>query len=159
MLPLTDYLKGEHKQSDVWFVLTESAVSESRWAEAIASFNKFEAANTRHIGFEEDILFPELDHNADMVAGPTDIMRREHIHLRHLLSAMHDALMDNDRKAFYENADLFRIVNHQHSQMEEHILYPMADKALGPRGMHLLATVYHIDEGCGCSCQSHARIS
>lgn len=159
MQPLTDYLKGEHKQSDVWFALAESAVSESRWTEAIATYRKFEAANTRHIGFEEDVLFPELDRNADMVAGPTDMMRREHVHLRHLLSAMHDALTDSDRDAFYENADLFRVVNHQHNQKEEHILYPMADKALGPRGMHLLAAAHHVDNGCGCSCQSQSQAS
>lgn len=154
MHTLTDYLKTEHEDGDLWLIRTETAVSNGRWTEALSAYCEFHDAHTRHIEFEEDVLFPELDQLPNMVQGPTDMMRREHVQMRRLWSAMHDALLDNDRDRFYEQADLFRIMNHQHNQKEEHILYPMADKLLGSKSVELLKTARHL----ACSCGSPALV-
>ncbi len=148
---LADYLKDEHEHCDAGFVRTETAVAAQRWDDALAAHREFEADHAAHLRFEEDRLFPELDRHGGMMAGPTDIMRREHVQLRRLLAAMGQALLTHDGEAFYEQADLFRVMNHQHNQKEENIIYPMADKLLGARGTAMLQVAREVNPGCACA--------
>ncbi|HEX7641586.1 MAG TPA: hemerythrin domain-containing protein [Burkholderiaceae bacterium] len=158
MHSLFDYLKDEHEHCDADFVRTESAVAAQRWDDALAAHREFEAGHAAHLSFEEDKLFPELDRHSGMMAGPTDVMRREHGQLRRLLAAMGEALRTHDSEAFYEQADLFRVMNHQHNQKEENMLYPMADKLLGTRGVAMLQVARDLQHGGqGCACARAAR--
>jgi len=102
-----------------------------RFAEAAASYAAFALGLRRHIGFEEELLFPEFERRSGISAdgGPTAVMRSEHRELEALLAAVErgigdpNADLDDSRRQFHE-------LLADHNLKEERILYPGTDRLM-----------------------------
>jgi regulator of cell morphogenesis and NO signaling len=96
-------------------------------------YEEFSVGLRRHIGFEEDLLFPAFEAASGMppTAGPTAVMRAEHREIQDLLdriaSGMGDAAADVDGLR-----SRFHAVLGDHNLKEEQVLYPGTDDLLGP---------------------------
>ncbi len=120
----------DHRHCDTLFVQAEELVGTSGCAEALARFEAFVAAMERHFQNEENNLFPLLEQAQPQGAGPTQVMRREHLQMRQLMGALGDALRAGDADGFAANAEMLVVMMQQHNLKEEHILYPMCDRSL-----------------------------
>jgi hemerythrin-like domain-containing protein len=125
------------------------------WDEMIAAFQRedfnsiharageFIGALRRHIRIEEQILFPALEEKTGMrTSGPTYAMRLEHRQIERVLDGLTPLLTVQERWTaiqaiegeLTDPAALFR----SHDGKEEAVLYPMADKILGPEAARKL---------------------
>jgi uncharacterized protein (DUF2249 family)/hemerythrin-like domain-containing protein len=95
----------------------------------------FAAGLRRHIGFEEQILFPAFENASGMTpaAGPTAVMRAEHREIESLLGEIEAAIADS-ASAVEELRSRLHAVLLEHNLKEEEILYPMSDHFLGVEG-------------------------
>jgi len=100
-----------------------------RFAEAAATYAAFALGLRRHIGFEEDLLFPEYERRSG-IAGPTAVMRVEHREIESLLDAIEAVIGDPKANADALRADLHEVLT-GHNVKEERILYPGADRLMG----------------------------
>jgi uncharacterized protein (DUF2249 family) len=102
----------------------EAAGARAAWAE-------FELGLRRHIHFEEDILFPAFERATGMPpgAGPTQVMRIEHLRIGELLEAIRGALLGAGAPLPLR-AELHQVLG-AHNEKEEMVLYPMTDQSLG----------------------------
>jgi uncharacterized protein (DUF2249 family)/hemerythrin-like domain-containing protein len=89
---------------------------------------------SRHIRFEEGVLFPEFERVSGLPAdrGPTTAMRDEHRQIEALLEDVKQMAISGVRPAESTRADL-RAVLFGHNVKEENVLYPMLDRALEAR--------------------------
>ncbi len=131
METVLDYLARDHRRCDALFAQAEEAVSRGRWQEAEALGQRFFDAMARHLGMEEDVLFPAFEQATGMTRGPTQVMRMEHEEMRRLFKAMKEALEGRKAERFLGLAETLLILMQQHNAKEEQVLYPMADRALG----------------------------
>ncbi len=92
----------------------------------------FAAGLRRHIGFEEDLLFPAFEQRTGMppTAGPTAVMRAEHLEIRALLDRIEAGIADATAPVEPLRAS-FRAVMADHNAKEEQVLYPATDDLLG----------------------------
>jgi hemerythrin-like domain-containing protein len=102
---------------------------------AIEFFRGF--ADRCHHGKEESHLFPMMEQRGfSPDAGPTAVMRQEHVQGRELVSAMADAVDSASAgeaagvEAFLGAAHGFINLLRQHINKENQILFPMAEQAL-----------------------------
>ena len=114
----------------------ESAAFENRRSGDLAAarelFCEFAAGLRRHIGFEEDVVFPSFEERAGMLPeeGPTAVMRAEHREIETLLGRIEAAIGEPDSDAEALRRDL-KMVLDEHNFKEEQVLYPVADELLG----------------------------
>jgi regulator of cell morphogenesis and NO signaling len=129
---VTEALGWDHDRLEELEERAFEARAAGRFGEAAASYTAFALGLKRHIGFEEDLLFPEYERRSGIPAesGPTAVMRVEHREIESLLHAIEGVI--GDRKA---NADALRADLHEllagHNMKEERILYPGADRLMG----------------------------
>ncbi len=88
----------------------------------------FKSELEQHIIWEEDILFPIFEKKTGIKnAGPTSVMRMEHIqiknHLQEIKRKLHTKKIQDPCK---EEVALFKVLQ-SHNQKEENILYPGID--------------------------------
>lgn len=104
-------------------------------ATATTLFEKFARGLVRHIGFEEDLLFPILEKKIGFppTAGPTAVMRAEHVEIRAALEGIRAAMPDPLADPLPFRRQLHDALG-PHNEKEEQILYPMADRCLMPEG-------------------------
>jgi len=104
---------------------TEKLVDIER-AENIFLFFKSELE--RHIIWEEDILFPVFERKtSNKDAGPTSVMRMEHIQIKdHLQKIQRKLRAKKIQDPCGEEVALFKLLE-SHNQKEENILYPGID--------------------------------
>jgi uncharacterized protein (DUF2249 family)/hemerythrin-like domain-containing protein len=98
-------------------------------------YAEFSAGLQRHIGFEEELLFPAFEAGTGMppTAGPTAVMRAEHREIRELLERIAGGI--GDAAAPVEPLrEAFHAVLGDHNLKEERVLYPGIDDLLGPAG-------------------------
>ena len=110
---------------------------------ARALFERFARGLFRHIGFEENLLFPALESAAGLspYAGPTAVMRAEHVEIRAAVQLLRDAIGDPSVNPTPLRQRLHGALG-PHNEKEEQILYPMADRVLsGPRSDELVAAI------------------
>jgi iron-sulfur cluster repair protein YtfE (RIC family) len=98
---------------------------------ARAAWAEFELGLRRHIRFEEDVLFPAFEGVTGMPpgAGPTLVMRMEHLRIGGLLEAIGAALHGAVRP--FPCAPSCTRCSAEHNEKEELVLYPMTDQSLG----------------------------
>lgn len=102
----------------------------SNGATAESTYRQFATGLTRHILWEEHILFPLFDAKAGTAGqGPTAVMRMEHRQIIQLLEAILHKLEHRDVAEGGEEAALTELLE-AHNQKEEHILYPLIDECL-----------------------------
>lgn len=134
MQSVTEYFEKDHDRLDSLF--TEfRALKRSDARAAKRKFKEFLTGLTRHIVWEEEILFPLFeDHTGIKNAGPTLVMRQEHRMIEERLDAIHEKVRAGDPESDAEEAALLDVLG-AHNQKEEHILYPAIDDGLDARAL------------------------
>jgi hemerythrin-like domain-containing protein len=129
----SEFFAGDHRRCDSLWVEVET-VSEKGSSEDIAAiWRRFEYAMRRHLDMEEKVLFPSFETQTGMTEGPTSVMRGEHDQMRGVLDQMKESVDADDREELLDLGDTLMLLIQQHNQKEEHMLYPMCDRALGPQ--------------------------
>jgi regulator of cell morphogenesis and NO signaling len=98
-------------------------------------YAEFAAGLKRHIGFEEQLLFPAFEEKTGMppTAGPTAVMRAEHREIEALLGQIEAGIADATAPVESLRRS-FHAVLGDHNLKEEQILYPTTDNLLGEEG-------------------------
>lgn len=130
---------SEHRHCDELFSVAEEYVQKCAWDKAQASFDEFVQEMERHIGKEEEVLFPALEERTGQTMGPTQVMRMEHESMRQLFKDMRDAVTTQNAGQFLGLSESLLILMQQHNYKEENILYPMADNVLAGDAADILA--------------------
>lgn len=129
-------MSQDHKDCDLLFASAENAVNRGDWESATQAFDEFIKAMDRHLGIEEEKLFPAFEEETGMKNGPTEMMRLEHEQMRQLFSEMRDALTSQDLNEYLGTAETLLILMQQHNMKEEQILYNMMDQRLPQIASH-----------------------
>ena len=139
-------LAWDHDRLDALDGAAFSALAADDVAGARAVFAAFARGLGRHIRFEEEILFPTLEERAGFrpEAGPTAVMRAEHVEIRACLAGIAAALDGGGAGAPAIRARMLSVLG-GHNLKEEQILYPLADRALGAsEADELVARIQHL---------------
>jgi len=128
---VTEYLQGDHERLDVLIALVRGYVSAGEWKEARARFGEFACGLERHIEAEEGILFPLFERLTGARGGPTVVMRAEHVEIRQRLDVVSAELKRANEVRALDAIDLLVDALTVHNMKEEHVLYPMTDRAAG----------------------------
>ena len=127
MTTILEFMSVDHDRLDnkIRMYGTEKLVDIER-AENIFLFFKSELE--RHIIWEEDILFPVFERKtSNKDAGPTSVMRMEHIQIKdHLQKIQRKLRAKKIQDPCGEEVALFKLLE-SHNQKEENILYPEID--------------------------------
>ena len=104
-------------------------------------FAEFALGLRRHIGFEENLLFPAFEARTGMsaTAGPTAVMRAEHREIETLLEQIASGIGDAAGEVDVLRANLHAVLG-DHNVKEEQVLYPSSDQLLGAEGADRLVS-------------------
>jgi hemerythrin-like domain-containing protein len=131
---LSDYFTDGHRSCDAQWADVEAAADAGEAEDTARAWRRFEVSLRRHLAQEEEILFPAFEQTTGMTdAGPTFVMRSEHQQMRGLLDQMAAALERGEAQELLDLGDTLLLLIQQHNQKEEHMLYPMSERALGAR--------------------------
>jgi hemerythrin-like domain-containing protein len=139
MASISAELTREHRQCDELFARAEERIARGDWAQAMQAFSEFTNAMERHFHFEEDSLFPAFEQASGSRAGPTQMMRMEHEQMRALFRDLQAGLQAQEAGRCLGLSETLLILMQQHNLKEEHMLYRLAEQALGPAGAALAA--------------------
>ncbi|MEY6433893.1 hemerythrin domain-containing protein [Thioalkalicoccus limnaeus] len=132
----TDHRACDHRLADL-----EAAVAAGDWTCAQDRLHDFDRDLERHLGREEELLFPAIEAATGSTHGPTEVMRREHAQMRALLNDARAAIGQQDQAASLGLLETLMTLIQLHNVKEEQILYPMADRHLGPQRTALMDRV------------------
>jgi hemerythrin-like domain-containing protein len=132
MAELAKFFTEDHRACDRAWAAVEAAVDAGDAEQVAVLFHAFDAAMRRHLSWEEDVMFPAFERATGMTHGPTTVMRREHGQMRGMLDQMKAALDGGDPDLVGDLGDTLLMLIQQHNMKEEHMLYPMAERALSP---------------------------
>ena len=130
MSNIKDFLTQDHRNCDDIFAQMEEAVANGS-EEAIAKFEEFYDALTKHFKMEEEVMFKAFEKKTGMTQGPTAVMRMEHEQMRGLLTKMVEAVGAKDNNKFFGLSETLMILMQQHNMKEEQMLYVIAQQHLG----------------------------
>ena len=126
-----------HRRCDEMFISIEQAVSSDDWEAAESAAIRFVEAMDHHFSTEEDELFPTLKQVSPGAQGPVQVMLMEHEQMRSLFEQLKKAVVKRDERGCLDLTETLLMIMQQHNMKEENILYPMADRSLGPKGAEL----------------------
>lgn len=139
MTTIGDFMMSDHRRCDEMLERAVEAGAAGDCDAAATAFETFHAAITRHIAWEEDLLFPPFEAATGMSgAGPTQTMRVEHVQMRELFDQMKSALASRDVSRYRELCETLVGLLQQHNMKEEQMMYPMLDEVLGERAGELI---------------------
>ncbi|GMQ89168.1 MAG: hemerythrin domain-containing protein [Gammaproteobacteria bacterium] len=141
MISVSEFFSAQHRACDGTFERMEEAVSSDDWLQAESLFDQLSRDTLQHFSNEEEGLFPLFEEKTGMQAGPTQVMRGEHVELRELLQRIGDAVRSKNQDEALGTAETFFLFLQQHNVKEEQVLYPMADQALQGSLQELAAKV------------------
>jgi len=127
---IKEFMAQDHKDCDQLFADAENAAATGDWATVTQAFNGFINAMERHLGMEENELFPAFEAATGMTMGPTEMMRSEHGQMRELFSEMQEAVDNKQSDDYLGASETLLILMQQHNMKEEQILYTMMDQHL-----------------------------
>lgn len=127
---VTEYLEADHRRLDAILPDVERLAAAGDHPDAVRRFAEFEAGLGRHIDAEEQVLFPAFESATGMTAGPTQVMRMEHVQIRDGMRAASESLARGDGGRLAEAVGALTQVLSAHNMKEEHMLYPMTDRAV-----------------------------
>ena len=127
---IKQFMAQDHRDCDLLFAKAENAASKNDWATASQAFNEFIQAMERHLGIEEQELFPAFEEETGILTGPTEMMRMEHEQMRGLFSEMGEAMQQQNSDDYLGAAETLLILMQQHNMKEEQILYNIMDQRL-----------------------------
>ena len=128
---ISQYMSRHHKQCDDAFARAEDMAAASDWTGLTRDGGLFLSEMERHIGLEEDVLFPAFEERTGMTSGPTETMRMEHEQMRGMFARMRAAIEAKDAEQYLGVAETLLILLQQHNMKEEDMMYPMLDQSLG----------------------------
>lgn len=125
-------LSWDHARLDALEAAAFGARSDGDFPTAFDIFAEFALGLRRHIGFEEDLLFPAFESKTGMppTAGPTAVMRMEHREIERLLESIAAGIGDAAGEVDTLRLRL-HVVLDNHNVKEERVLYPTIDQLLG----------------------------
>lgn len=136
---LAQFMTDDHRDCDDHYAAAEAAANSGNADAARTAFAAFDASLRHHLAMEEELLFPAFDNATGMHGvGPTAVMRMEHEQMRALLAQMQGALAAADLDTFLGCGETLNVLIQQHNMKEEHMLYPMAERALAADSAALL---------------------
>lgn len=138
---IIEFMTFDHKRCDELYAEGESAGNEGDWELAVQYIKAFELGMRRHLGAEENILFPAFTEATGMIGGPVQVMIMEHEQMRGVLAQMISAIDDNDRETLFSLGDTLVILMQQHNVKEEGILYPMIEQHLSDRAEEIIQRI------------------
>ena len=128
---VTDHYGHDHDRLDNLLEQFEHR-NETDPAAASTFLAEFKSGLERHIGWEEEILFPIFENKTGMrEVGPTAVMRWEHTQIKDFLLKIHGRLAQQQR-ALKEDVQALKDLLQMHNHKEENILYPAVDSMLEP---------------------------
>jgi regulator of cell morphogenesis and NO signaling len=127
---IAEFMGQDHDRLDDLFKQFQT-IKRQDTPKARSLFQEFMTGLHRHIVWEEDILFPEFEAQAEMVQnhGPTAVMRREHREIKDFLAQIHARVTAGDPMTDEAEQGLLKVLT-AHNVKEEQILYPWIDNAL-----------------------------
>lgn len=128
---VSEYLESDHRRLDAILPRVRELAAAGAYQDAATRFEEFVSGLDRHIEAEEQILFPTFEEATGMVAGPTSVMRSEHVEIRRWMETGAASLAGADRGGFEQAAGALSSVLAVHNMKEERMLYPMVDRAVG----------------------------
>ena len=128
---LVEFFTLDHRRCDGGWAEVETT-AEAGDADAVnESWRSFQSGLLKHLRMEEEVLFPAFEQATGMTeGGPTFMMRSEHDQMRGLLEQMGAAAIGGAHDELIDLGDTLLMLIQQHNQKEEHMLYPMAERAL-----------------------------
>jgi hemerythrin-like domain-containing protein len=170
----TDLLSGEHR------VIEQVLACLERLADGCAGGGRLDGASARkaleffrhfadhcHHGKEEEHLFPMLEaHGFVRESGPTGVMRTEHeqgrLHLRGMAESLDGAAAGEAAavRSFLLHARAYSTLLRQHIHKEDHILFPLANRALDAASQQeLLESFGRVEAGHGGAHEEYLRLA
>jgi len=125
---ISEFMKRDHARLDRLF-RDYRGFKRSDRRKAASRFSEFRGGLLRHIGWEEEVLFPLVQRGAAPSAGPTAVMRLEHQQIKELLQDLEARLGARDDGAEEPEARLVELLD-SHNRKEEVVLYPWLDGLL-----------------------------
>lgn len=129
---IVGYMSFDHKRCDELYAEAEAAWNDGDSEGAAQLLKSFDLGMKRHLGEEENILFPAFAAATGMEGGPVQVMLMEHDQMRGVLTQMQEAIEAGDLDTAFANGDTMVILMQQHNVKEEGILYPMLEQHAGP---------------------------
>jgi len=123
-------LTREHRACDDLMNAFEQSVAQNHWDKAGNLFSDFSASMERHLGKEEDVLFPAMEESMGPGMGPVQVMRAEHENMRRLFSEIRGDITQQQSEHCLGLIDTLLMLIQQHNLKEENMLYAMADQIL-----------------------------
>lgn len=139
---VSGYCFEDHRKIDALFNrllrdLTESRRSLEDDAPLLAeAFDNLQERLERHMGWEEDVLFPAVEDKApDLAHGPGRVMRLEHDEIRSCLQKAREVLKahesgDGAKQAMQRALRAAVSLLAEHNEKEETVYYPLCDNLL-----------------------------
>jgi iron-sulfur cluster repair protein YtfE (RIC family) len=158
MESITAHFGADHDRLDGLFTEFQSLKRKDP-AAAKEKFKGFLKGLTRHIVWEEDVLFPLFEKRTGMTdSGPTAVMRLEHRQIKVHLDAIHDKVRVADPESDAAEAALLQVLK-EHNMKEERILYPAIDNGLDSGGLVSVQEAMDAipEERYACCCHAHAH--
>lgn len=125
---IQSFFSVDHDRLDRLFTIFRQRVVQNS-EQARPYFTKFREGLTRHIEWEENLLFPRFEKASGMTeSGPTQVMRSEHIQIRALLEEIEDTLeMNKPSASCIEQLEQMLTM---HNMKEERVLYVQCDQLI-----------------------------
>jgi uncharacterized protein (DUF2249 family) len=125
---VTEFLQSDHSRLDRLYDSFTAAIKEGEWESAATGFAEFNHGLRRHIRGEEEILFPLFEEKTGMTeAGPTHVMKTEHIDIKETLEKIENAIARQEAEGALQDSNRLRLTLGDHNMKEENILYPESD--------------------------------
>ena len=127
---IAEFMGHDHDRLDEIFSQFHTIKNQDA-QKALALFQELLTGLYRHITWEEEILFPVFEAQAEMVRahGPTDVMRNEHRQIKYFLEQIQTSVAAGDLSTEEAEEGLRQILT-THNVKEEKILYPWIDNAV-----------------------------
>ncbi|MFI5361049.1 MAG: hemerythrin domain-containing protein [Elusimicrobiota bacterium] len=153
---ITEQFAADHDRLDALFTDFQSLKRKDP-AAAKEKFKAFLKGLTRHIVWEEDVLFPVFEKRTGMKDfGPTAVMRQEHRQIKGHLDAIHDKVRAADPNSDAAENALLDVLK-AHNMKEEQMLYPAIDQGLDAAGLDAARKAMDAipEERYACCCGAH----
>ena len=132
---IVDMLLGEHAVLLSAYAYLEKLCASGELKEILEAVRATEALMAQHAVFEDELLFDELPLQSGGVEDALKAMRREHDSLPEVFAAIYDAPnLADARRALGRLIEFSR----EHFSLEEHCMFPLAAKMLGPERLEEL---------------------
>ncbi|RMH05572.1 MAG: hemerythrin domain-containing protein [Nitrospirae bacterium] len=152
---IAEFMEQDHDRLDEIFKRFQETKRQDP-AKGKTLFKDFLTGLHRHIVWEEEILFPIFEQQAEMMQGqgPTRVMRMEHRQIKQFLDQIHEKVAAGDPNSDEAERGLLEVLG-AHNVKEERILYPWIDSMVsGEERAALITRMQHLPPEAYTQCCS-----